>query len=55
MAIRFSLELFAAYIVGIFWLGYLNRRRPSWRRVLLIVVWPVALITWGGRQTLLRG
>ena len=55
MAIRFSLELFAAYIVGICWLGYLNRQRPTLRRVLLVLIWPLALLTYGGRQILLRG
>lgn len=54
MAIRFSLELFAAYLVGICWLGYLNRRRPTLRRAFLILVWPLALLTQGGRLTLLR-
>ena len=54
MAIRFSLELFAAYLVGICWLGYLNRRRPTVRRFILILVWPLALLTGGGRLALLR-
>jgi hypothetical protein len=55
MAIRFSIQIFAAYLVGILWLAYLNRRRPTWRRAFLILVWPLSLLTYGGRQALLWG
>lgn len=54
MAIRFSLELLAAYLVGLAWLGYRNRRRPTLRRIGLILVWPLTLLTMHGRANLLR-